>query len=108
VVKSKVTPCQTITPEKKKQEKIQDFTGKRNFILSTMPFSPWAVSSTWLHVRAPQKIQEKITYSDQQNRVFLVIVFILKAITYSSVNKIQIYNMKVVVYNVLNHAKKKN
>jgi hypothetical protein len=29
-------------------------------------------------------------YSDQQNRVLLVIVFIQKAITYSIVNKIQI------------------
>jgi hypothetical protein len=24
-----------------------------------MPFSPWAVLATWLHVGAPQKIQEK-------------------------------------------------
>jgi hypothetical protein len=30
------------------------------------------------------------TYSDQQNRVLLVTVFIQKAITYSCVNKIQI------------------
>jgi hypothetical protein len=31
-----------------------------------------------------------MTYSDQQNPVLLVIVFIQKAITYSYVNKIQI------------------
>jgi hypothetical protein len=28
--------------------------GKTNFFLSTMPFSPWAVLATWLHVGAPQ------------------------------------------------------
>jgi hypothetical protein len=26
-----------------------------------MPFSPWAISATWLHVEAPQKIQKKWT-----------------------------------------------
>jgi hypothetical protein len=30
--------------------------GKRNFFLSTLPFSPWAVLATWMHVEAPQKI----------------------------------------------------
>jgi hypothetical protein len=35
------------------------FMGKTNYFLSTMPFSPWAVLAAWLHVRAPQKIQEK-------------------------------------------------
>jgi hypothetical protein len=24
-----------------------------------LPFSPWAASTTWLHVGAPQKIHEK-------------------------------------------------
>jgi hypothetical protein len=33
--------------------------GKTNFFFSTLPFSPWAISVTWLHVGAPQKIQEK-------------------------------------------------
>jgi hypothetical protein len=33
--------------------------GKTNYFLRTLPFSPWAVSTTWLHVGAPQKIQEK-------------------------------------------------
>jgi hypothetical protein len=27
--------------------------------LRTLPFSPWAVSATWLHVGAPHKIQGK-------------------------------------------------
>jgi hypothetical protein len=44
---------------KVKKVKIQDSMGKTNFFLSTLPFSPWAVSATWLHVGAPQKIQEK-------------------------------------------------
>jgi hypothetical protein len=39
--------------------KNQDFLGKTNFFLSTSPFSPWAVSATWLYVGAPQKIHEK-------------------------------------------------
>jgi hypothetical protein len=30
--------------------------GKKNFFLSTLPFSPWAIFATWLHVGAPQKI----------------------------------------------------
>jgi hypothetical protein len=41
--------------------KNQESMGKTNFFLSTLPFSPWAVSATWLNVRAPQKIQEKLT-----------------------------------------------
>jgi hypothetical protein len=32
--------------------------GKTNIFPSTLPFSPWAVSATWLHVGALQKIQE--------------------------------------------------
>jgi hypothetical protein len=36
--------------------KNQDSMGKTNFFLSTLPFSPWAISTTWLHVGAPQKI----------------------------------------------------
>jgi hypothetical protein len=44
--------------QKKKVKKVknQDFMGKTNFFLSTLPFNPWAVSATWLHVGAPQKI----------------------------------------------------
>jgi hypothetical protein len=37
--------------------KNQDFMGKTNYFWSTLPFSPWAVSATWLHVGAPQKIR---------------------------------------------------
>jgi hypothetical protein len=40
--------------------KNQDFMGKTNFFLSPLPFSPWAVLATWLHVGAPHKIQEKM------------------------------------------------
>jgi hypothetical protein len=32
-----------------KKVKIQDFMGKTNFFLSTLPSSPWAISATWLH-----------------------------------------------------------
>jgi hypothetical protein len=40
--------------EKKEEEvKKQDFMGKTNYFLATLPFSPWAVSATWLHVEAP-------------------------------------------------------
>jgi hypothetical protein len=41
-----------------KKVKNQDFMGKTNLFLSTLPFSPWVVLATWLHVGAPQKIQE--------------------------------------------------
>jgi hypothetical protein len=34
--------------------KNQDFMDKTNLFLSTLPFNPWAVLATWLHVRAPQ------------------------------------------------------
>jgi hypothetical protein len=42
-----------------KKRKNQDFMDKTNYFLRTLPFSPWAVSATWLHVGAPQKIHEK-------------------------------------------------
>jgi hypothetical protein len=45
--------------EQKRKVKNQDFMGKTNYFLSTLPFSPWAVLATWLYVGAPQKIQEK-------------------------------------------------
>jgi hypothetical protein len=47
----KVTSCKTMS--KKKEVKNQDFMGKTNYFLRTLPFSPWAVSATWLHVGAP-------------------------------------------------------
>jgi hypothetical protein len=38
--------------QKKKWKKVknQDFMSKTNFFLSTLPFNPWVVSTTWLHV----------------------------------------------------------
>jgi hypothetical protein len=45
--------------EQKKKVKNQDSMDKTNIFLSTLPFSPRAVLATWLHVGAPQKIQEK-------------------------------------------------
>jgi hypothetical protein len=55
-----VTSCRiTNKKEKVKKVKNQDFMGKTKKILSTLPFSPWAILATWLHVGAPQKIQEK-------------------------------------------------
>jgi hypothetical protein len=42
-----------------KKVEIQDSMDKTNFFLSILPFNPYAVSATWLHVGAPQKIQEK-------------------------------------------------
>jgi hypothetical protein len=50
----KVMSCRTMSTKKKlKKVKIQDFMGKTNYFLRTLPFSPWAVSATWLHVGAP-------------------------------------------------------
>jgi hypothetical protein len=60
MVTLKVISCKIMSKkEKVKKVKNQDSIGKTNFILSTLPFSPWAVSATWLHVGAPQKIQDK-------------------------------------------------
>jgi hypothetical protein len=47
----KVTSCKTMS--KKKSEKSENFISKTNYFLSTLPFNPWAVSTTWLHVGAP-------------------------------------------------------
>jgi hypothetical protein len=46
---------------KKSEKKVkkQDFMGKTNFFLSTLPFNPWAILATWLHVGGSQKIHEK-------------------------------------------------
>jgi hypothetical protein len=38
--------------EKVKKVENQDFMGKTHYFLRTLPFSPWAVSATWLHVGA--------------------------------------------------------
>jgi hypothetical protein len=39
--------------KKVKKVKNQDFMGKSNYFLRTLPFSPWVVLATWLHVGAP-------------------------------------------------------
>jgi hypothetical protein len=50
----KVTSCKTISKNKKgKKNKNQDFMGKTNYFLRTLPFSPWAVPATWLYGGAP-------------------------------------------------------
>jgi hypothetical protein len=50
----KVTSCRTMSKKKsEKKVKTQAFMGKTNYFLRTLPFSPWAVSATWLHVGVP-------------------------------------------------------
>jgi hypothetical protein len=51
----KVTSCKTMSKKKKSEKKVknQDFMGKKNYFLRTLPFSPWAILATWLHVGAP-------------------------------------------------------
>jgi hypothetical protein len=41
--------------------------GKTNFFLRTLPFSPWAVSATWLHVVAPQENTRKMNLTHVLN-----------------------------------------
>jgi hypothetical protein len=58
----KMTSWKNMSKRKEgKKVKNQDFMNKTNYFLSTMPFNPPAISATWLHVGAPQKIQEKWT-----------------------------------------------
>jgi hypothetical protein len=33
---------------------------KRKLFLDTLPFSPWVILATWLHLIAPQKIHKKM------------------------------------------------
>jgi hypothetical protein len=41
---------------------------KTNFFFSTLSFSPWAILATWLHVGAPQTVQEdELNTHFQQN-----------------------------------------
>ena len=46
--------------KQKNKVKIENYDSmdKENFFLSTLPFNLWAIQATWLHVGAPQKIQE--------------------------------------------------
>jgi hypothetical protein len=39
--------------QREKKIKNQDFMGKTNYFLRTLPFSLWAVPATWLHGGAP-------------------------------------------------------
>jgi hypothetical protein len=54
LVTLKVTSCKTMSKKKtvKKSEKPR-FYGQNKLFLRTLPFSPWAVLATWLHVGAP-------------------------------------------------------
>jgi hypothetical protein len=55
--------------QKWKTVKTWDFMGhKINFFFGTLPFSPWAILATWLHVEAPQKTQryELTTHFEQK------------------------------------------
>jgi hypothetical protein len=49
----KVLSCKTMCKKKKLKVKNHNFMDKTNYFLRTLPFSPWAVSTTWLHVGAP-------------------------------------------------------
>jgi hypothetical protein len=49
----KVMSYRTMSKKKVKKVKNQDSMNKTNFFLSTLPFSPWAVSATWLLEGAP-------------------------------------------------------
>jgi hypothetical protein len=42
----------------KKSEKPRCYGQNKLFFFSTLPFSPWAISATWLHVGAPQKYRK--------------------------------------------------
>jgi hypothetical protein len=46
VVTLKVTSCKTMSKKKVKENENQDFMGKTNYYLRTLPFSPWVVSAT--------------------------------------------------------------
>jgi hypothetical protein len=64
VVILKVTSCRTMRKKQNwRKVKNQDSMGKTNFFVSTLPFNPWAIFATWLHVGVPQKIQKNWTYN---------------------------------------------
>jgi hypothetical protein len=48
-----VTSYKTMGKKKSEKSENQGFMGKTNYFLRTLPFSPSAVSATWLHVGAP-------------------------------------------------------
>jgi hypothetical protein len=48
-----MTTHRTIKKKKKwKKMKTQDSMGKINFFFGTLPFSPWEILATWLHIGA--------------------------------------------------------
>jgi hypothetical protein len=50
----KVTSCRTMSQKRKvKKSEKPRFYGQNKLFFRTLPFSPWAVSATWLHVGAP-------------------------------------------------------
>jgi hypothetical protein len=62
VVTLKVTSCRTMSTKKSEKSEKARFYGQNKLFFENpalQPFSPWAVSATWLHVGAPQKILEK-------------------------------------------------
>jgi hypothetical protein len=42
-----------MSPKLEKNVTKEEFMGKTNYFLRTLPFYRWAVSATWLHVGAP-------------------------------------------------------
>jgi hypothetical protein len=53
VVTLKVTSYKTVSKKKGEKSEKPRFYGQNKLFLITLPFSPWAVSATWLHVGAP-------------------------------------------------------
>jgi hypothetical protein len=54
--------------KKKSEKKVknQDFMGKTNYFLRTLPFSPWAVSATWLELlRKYRKIELNTSFQQE-------------------------------------------
>jgi hypothetical protein len=69
VVTLKVTSCRIMSKKQNwKKVKNQDSMGKTNFLFSYLPFSPWVVLATWLHVGVPQKIQIKLNIQPILNK----------------------------------------
>jgi hypothetical protein len=51
----KITSCRTTYDFFiRKSIEILDFMDKTNFFFDTLPFSPWLILATWLHLGAPQ------------------------------------------------------
>jgi hypothetical protein len=48
-----VTSCRTMSKKNVKKCEKPKSMSKTNLFFSTLPFSPWAISTTWLLVGAP-------------------------------------------------------